>query len=211
MKKIFVFSFIFLCFMTTLGGGIAHAESDTTIYMVCANSANVYQSPDLTSDILYTLTHKEKIEVESDGEEVKIYTNLDYSFYKITTDGKEGYILADFAVRMVEALQEIPNFNAKTNGPCVVYNKVDEEYVETSISLDKGYKLFLYEGYKSKNPYTAVSFVMDNQVLYGYIESDSVAPNGINPAIITCACLILAILGIMFTFLFIKGRKKKMS
>ena len=197
--------------MTTFGEGVAHSESSAAFYMVCANSANVYQSSDLNSSVLYTLSHKDKIEVEPDGTEAKVYTNLGYSFYKIVTEGKEGYILADFAVKMAETLQEIPNFNAKTNGQCVVYNKVGEEYIETSISLEKGHKLFLYEGYKSKNPYTAASFVMDNQVLYGYIKSESVAPNGINPAIITCACLILAILGIMFTFLFIKGRKKKMA
>ena len=211
MKKLFVFAFIFLCFMPTLAGGIVLAENDSPTYIVCSNSANVYQSSDMTSTIVYTISHKDKIDVELDGASAKIYTNLGYSFYKITTVGKEGYILADFAVKMAEELQEIPNFNARTNGPCVVYNKVGDEYVETSISLEKGAKLFLYEGYKSKNPYTAVSFVLDNQVLYGYLKSESIDPNGINPAIITCACLILAILGIMFTFLFIKGRKKKMS
>lgn len=211
MKKIFVFAFIFFVIASNFGGSVAYAENASATYLICANAANVYQTNDLTSTILYTLSHKDKIEIELDGTEAKNYTYDNYFFYKITTPTKEGYILADFVVKTAETLQEIPNFNAKTNGQCTVYNEVEGEYVETSISLEKGHKLFLYEGYKSKAPYTAISFVFENQVLYGYVKTDSVAPYGINPAIITCAGLILAILGIMFTFLFIKGRKKKMS
>ncbi len=211
MKKIFAFALMFLCFLPSFVANRALAETTGLSYIVTANTANVYQSANLTSEVLYSVSHKDEVEIEKDSDFPKSYTGDGYTFYKIITTGKEGYILSDLVIRKNTSIQEIPNFNGRTNGKCSVYEKTETGYSKTSITLEKHQQIYLYEGYKSKKEYTAISFVYENEVVYGYIKTDYVDPNGINPIIITSICLVVAILGVAFTFVFIKGKKKKMS
>lgn len=211
MKKIFAIAIMFLCFLPSFAANFAYADTAGLSYVVTANSANVFESADLTSEVLYSLSHKDEIEIEEESSAPKEYSSAGYLFYKIITTGKEGYVLADLVIKKNTSIQEIPNFNGRTNDKCSVYFKTETGYSKTDITLKKHEKVYLYEGYKSKKEYTAISFVYENEVVYGYIKTDYVDPNGINPIIITCICLVVAILGIAFTFVFIKGKKKKMA
>ena len=199
-----------MCLTALSGTGFAAAETQP-VYVVTSNTANVYESADITSAVLHTLSHKAEVEIEFESGEPKVYESGGYQFFKITTTSLQGYILRDLVVEKNTSLQEIPNFNAKTNDKCFVYEREGNTYTKTTVSLTKHQQIYLYEGYKSSLKYTAIAYVFENEVRYGYIKTDFVDPNGINPIIITCIVLIVAILGIMFTFVFIRGRKKKMS
>lgn len=211
MKKIFAFVAIFLCFMPFLRVNTTFAETDTATFVVTANSANVYESSSLASNVLYALSHKDEVQIEIESDIPKTYEIDGYVFYKVIKNAEEGFILSDFVVKKTSFLQQIPNFNAKTNDKCTVYSLQDGNYTQTDITLKNKQKIYLYEGYKSKKEYTAICFVYNNEVMYGYIKTEFVNPNGINPIIITVICLVVAILGIAFTFVFIRGKKKKMS
>ena len=66
-------------------------------------------------------------------------------------------------------------------------------------------------GHREKKEYNAIAFVHENEVLYGYLKTDTISPDGINPAIITCIVIIIALLGIIFAWLFMKNKKVKLK
>ena len=208
MKKFLIALCLLLCLILspTL---VANAEVGSKTFVVSANSAVVFETADLTSERLATLEHSTLVEVETEDGSAKIFENSSYKFYHITHAGTDGYVIMDLLSPQGQTITAIPNFNGKTNAVCQVYRLEGENYVETGISLEKKQKIFLYEGYNRKKVYTAISFVYENEVMYGYIKTSAVDPNGINPIIITCICLIAAILGITFAWMFIKGKKKK--
>lgn len=212
MKKIMLILSIFLCFLMSTTTQIAYAENESSKYVVVANSAVIYQSPDFSSEKLATLKHNQIIEILSENNSPKTFFSDNYSFFKIINHNDiEGYILSDLVVPENDVITATPNFNAKLNTTCKVYFNENSVISESEITLNKNHQIFLYEGFNEKEKFTAVAFVYDNQVLYGYIETKWIDPNGINPLIITCIIVILAILGIVFAWVFIKNKKVKLK
>lgn len=212
MKKIMLILSIFLCFLSLTTTRITYAEDESSKYVVVANSAVIYQSPDFSSEKLSTLKHNQSIEILFENNSPKTFFSDNYSFFKVIKyDEIEGYVLADLVVPENDVITSIPNFNAKLNNSCKVYFNENSVISESEITLNKNHQIFLYEGFNEKEKYTAVAFVYDNQVLYGYIETKWIDPDGINPLIITCIIVILAILGIVFAWVFIKNKKVKLK
>lgn len=178
-------------------------------YVVTANYAYVFQSPNFSSKKLKKLENKSVVTVELEWSEPKKYVSDEYVFFKVSSDGVEGYVYSDLVAPKTKELTTLPNFNAKINQDTKLFSKQGDEYVESEKTLTKGMKIFLYEGFDSKSDFTAIAYVQENEVLYGFVKSSAVAPNGINPLIITCMTIILAVIGIVFTFVFIKRRKSK--
>jgi len=211
MKKLLLLILILLCVFSFNPIFVAHAETGTANFFVCANSAILYASADLSSERLETLQHKTIVLVETEDSVAKEYVSGSHIFYKATHNETTGFVLSDFVLQDTQTTSSTPNFNGKTNSACFVFRLEGENYVQTTIKLERRQKIFMYEGYHAKKEYTAISFVYENEVMYGYIETKYIAPNGINPIILTCICLIVAILGIAFSWIFVKKRKKKMA
>ena len=209
MKKLLFVLLAFLCCFLFSNTSIAYAESGSAVFYVSANSAIIYHDADLASERLATLPHKTNVSVETEDGQAKEYANGPDVFYKVTYGETQGFMLSNFLLAENQTITSIPNFNGKTNAECFVFDLQGENFVQTTLELEKGQKIFLYEGYNRKSEYTAVAFVHNNEVMYGYIKTNCVDPNGINPIIITCICLIVAILGIAFSWMFVKKRKKK--
>ena len=208
MKKFLIALFLLLCLIVS-PTFVARADVGTRTFVVSANAAVVFETADLTSEKLETLNYGTLVEVATEDGSAKVFENSSYKFYFVTHNETSGYVIMDLLTPQGQTITAIPNFNGKTNAACPVYRLEGENYVETGISLEKKQKIFLYEGYNRKKEFTAISFVYENEVMYGYIKTSAVDPNGINPIIITCICLIAAILGITFAWMFIKGKKKK--
>lgn len=210
MKKFYLIIFSLICLFSCFGinVSIANAEDSTQTYVITANSANLYELPDLTSSKLKNLTHNTQVSILFQDGDAKSFNYDGFLFFKVVQfENTDGYVLADLVTPKNEALTAIPNFNAKTNAQCHVFFAEDTEKVESSIILEKNQKIFLYEGFKSKSDYTAIAFVYENQVMYGYLETKYVSPNGISTTLITCILLIMAVLGIVFAWLFMKSKK----
>ncbi len=233
LKKILIFSVIllaFCCFFVLFSpiSDVYTNEEEISVveesevsceYIVSANSAALFSQPDLTSEKLATLSHKDEVLLEVSGGKIAVYSGTSgYNFYKLqkqysNSEGTlvDAYILCDLVTPKTEIIVSIPNFNAQTNANCEVYLKESAEYVESGTTLEKGTRIFLYEGYDSSNEYTAISYVLDGNVLYGYLKTENISPDGLNPLIIVCLTIILALLGIIFAWLFIKRRKVKLK
>lgn len=206
MKKICLLFAIFCSFFGFLSVNSALAEVDTATFFVFADFASVYENASLHSEKIAILAHKHEVEIELTSNEPTEFLEGDCVFYKIQNS---GYILAELVSKKTKTLTSTPNFNAKTNTECNAFISNNGIFEKTSTTLAKGTQIFLYEGYDSKKEFTAIAYVKDNEVLYGYLETKNIKPNGINPTIIIVFSLVAAILGIALAFVFIKGNKKK--
>ncbi|MBP3431644.1 MAG: hypothetical protein J6K39_02190 [Clostridia bacterium] len=181
------------------------AESKTSTYVVTANSANVYDAPSFSATKLSSLKNKAEVVLEMGGTSPKAYGD-DLNFFKT----EEGYIFAELLTPKSEVIVSIPNFNAKTKTACNVYFKEDNVITKSeTVTLEKAKPIFLYEGFDSDADFNAIAFLYDNQVMYGYLVPSDINPGGLNPLIITCITLILACLGIIFAWVFMKNKKVK--
>ena len=207
MKRFLIVLCLALCLFVS-PTFIANADVGTKSFVVSANSAIIFENADLSSTKLETLSYGTFVDVETEDGNAKIFENGAYKFYHVTHNEVDGYVIMDLVVENTQTISAIPNFNGKTNAACIVYRLDGENYIETGIMLTKKQQIFLYEGYNSKKEFATVAFVYENEVKFGYIKMSAVDPNGINPIIITCICLIGAILGIVFAWLFVKGKKK---
>ncbi|MGN1200687.1 MAG: hypothetical protein ACI4R8_00280 [Candidatus Caccovivens sp.] len=207
MKRIF--AFVLFCFCLMLPSvNFAMAEDNTPIFVTTANSANVYVLPNFSSDVVTTLSYNSEIYLEIEANSPKTYENGGFIFYKVIGEN-EGYIFADLVMPKSEVVTAIPNYNGRTNAECTVFFLQENEMIESEITLSKNQRIFIYKAFDSKAEYTAIAFEHENKVMYGYVQTKFVAPDGINPVIITCVVLILALIGIIFAWVFMKNSKIK--
>lgn len=211
-KSLFVFSLLFVCvFCSFLGVENVFAQNTQEIYVVTANRASVFGSPNFTSAKVGQIEHDVEVFVQMENGSPQEFENEGFSFYKISHGDLEGYVFADLLTPKNSVITAIPSFNGQTNTESKVFWKQDNEMVESDITLSKGERIFLYEGFNGKEEYNAIAFVHENEVLYGYLKTETISPDGINPAIITCIVIIIALLGIIFAWLFMKNKKVKLK
>ncbi len=189
-------------------------QSDFETYVVTANSAVVFSRSDFASEKIATLKHKKELFVlTNSGTPVTEFWG-NFKFFKISLLDNEiendnfdfGYVFADLLTKKQDEIVAIPNFNAKTNKECHVFFQENGTFVESKTLLLRGQGIFLYEGFDAKKDFNAISYVFDGKVLYGFLKTEDINPNGINPVLITCIILIVAVLSIIFTWLFMKTK-----
>ncbi len=210
MKRILLIFSILICFLPCFQLNFANASATNADYVVVANSATLFESADFSSQKVATLSHKDFLKIELNGQEPVEYGE-EFVFYKAQFENIEGFVLADLVTPQTQTIVSIPNFNAKTNSKCNVFLKNDKYFIESETILEKHEQIFLYEGYDVDKEYTAITYVKDNEVLYGYLKTENIAPNGINPIIITCICIVIAVIGIVFAWVFMKNKKVKIK
>lgn len=210
MKRIFVcLLLLVMCFSPVWNEKNASAETDESHLFVATNEAVVFGEAKLASEHLYTLNHKDEVEIEFDGESAKEYAGDGFVFYHVLTDSKEGYVLCDLVVPKSKFLVTIPKFNAQTNGKATVYFLKDGKYVASDkIVLPKHQRIFLYQGFNRKKQFNAVAFMFEDEVMYGFLEKDVIDPDGVNPIIITVACFAIAAIGVILAIVFLKKKRK---
>lgn len=213
----FVFVLIFCAFFSNISFcQNVWAQEKETLF-VNSNFANLYQTYDLSSEKVFCLQHKDNVIVEADGTGVVEYTSTDnFVFFKVLAynnleEKSEGYgfVLADLVSKSIPQIETIPNYNAKTIDNAKVYFKTDNAYDESDITLNNGTRVYLSEGYKRKAEFCAVCFEFENQILYGFVKTYQIKPDGINPLLITCITLIFAVLTISLSLILIKKKKTK--
>lgn len=217
MKKMTLFVFLLVPMLVLgvfFGGKIDFAfaqdlQAETQTYVVTANYARVYESASFSSTILATLAHNDKVEIifENEAPKESVFQTDGAEFVFFETE--QGFVFSELLTPESKVLTFIPNFNGKTNSACKVFLQAENEIVESEISLEKGHQIFLYQGFDGKKDFTPVAVIVDGEVIYGFLQTSAVSPNGINPVLISCILLIVAVLGIVFIWLFARRKHSK--
>ena len=195
----------------------AFADSSQSTYVVTANQATLFAEANFASSKLSTLPNSTQVLVEMQDDKPVEYDSNGYVFFKVLNfQGQDGFVYADLLTPQTNVVTAIPGFNAQTAKQCNVYFLQDNSLVQSEISLSKGERVYLYQGYDNTltfdgNKYNAIAFVNNNEVLYGYLPTENVIPDGVNPVLITCIVVIIALLGIIFAWLFMKNKKVKIK
>lgn len=190
-------------------------------YVCIANFCYLYANPTFTAEKItqneenIKITHKDLLQIEIENKKAVEYFDIDsedMKFYKVLSynelELQEAYIYSDFVTKNIQNIEQFPTFNASVNTDTVLFVKNGDEMTEL-LPLEKGTRIFLYEGYNNTQTYLKVAVKVENSIEYGYVKKEDVAPDGINPAIIYAITIAIACLGIIFALLFMKNKKKK--
>ena len=217
MKKI---SLLLICLMFCLSFAsvnFAFADSSLSTYVITANQATIFAEANFASSKLVTLSNNTRVSVEMQDEKPVEYNSNGYVFFKIIDfQGQDGFVYSDLLTPQANVVTAIPSFNAQTARQCNVFFMQDNTLVQSDITLASGERVYLYQGYDNTlvfngHEYNAIAFVNDNEVLYGYLPIENIIPDGVNPVLITCIVVIIALLGIIFAWLFMKNKKVKIK
>lgn len=149
-------------------------------------------------------------------------TYEDSTFYKVclenVIEGKTGddygFVLI---AHVIDADKKSPekklDSNAKIkNDNSIVYLKNDttNEYDATSITLNKGTKVRILDGYDKKKEFTYISFYdSDNNIVSYYIKTKDLDVKGVNYSLIVGISSLTACVSVILILLGVKGKKKK--
>ncbi len=171
---------------------------------IIINSAysNIYKSSDFTQKYDFKFNSHEKLLLL--GEENDFY-KIQFNF---TNTPYVGYIPFEFASVYQEPAEVIVEFNAKVLTESEILSTTSNDVI-TDVKLKAGHRVFLYEGFKSKEEYNKIKFIHNNKVYTGRILTTNIAPDGVNKALIIGLSAIVAIVGVTLILLGLKSKKKK--
>ena len=215
---IFFLSAFFFMFSPPVNGVRAENEK---VYICTANFCYLYEEPAFTSQKVIDenseplrIAHKDEIILELTNNSPTEYDD-EYGmiFYKVESfSGVQlysAYIFSDFVAPSGTDIETYPAYNASINTNTKLYLMSGEEITESGIEIIKGERVYLYEGYNKDLEFTPIAYQRENSLQYGYVLTDTIAPDGVNPYIIYAVTIAIACIGIIMALLFMKNKKKK--
>lgn len=168
---------------------------------VLTNSANLYLSPDFSSEIV--------VELSKDDELTLIDKNQIDGFYYVSFQDNDavfkGYVFNE-CVGVIENSQEsILSYNATILNDTDVYSISTNE---TLCKVKKGTRVFLYEGYDKEKDLLAIKFENEGKIIVGYVQIEDVKPDGVNYALIVSITAIVALVSIIIILLNVSKKKR---
>ena len=171
---------------------------------ITASSCYLYSEASFSSEFIlqdnnpYLLKFNDEVEIvmeENDFVQVQIpnteISGYVYKYYLNTNQSQTVY----------------PVFNAELRNDSLLY---DDLIKKTDITLKKGQRLFLYQGYDETKEYTAVQVVLENGIVFnGNILTKDIKPDGISSLLILGITIIAACVTIILSLIFIKKIKNK--
>ena len=215
---IFFLSAFFFMFSPPVNGVRAENEK---VYICTANFCYLYEEPAFTSQKVVgengeplQVLHKDEIILELTNNSPTEYDDgYGMIFYKVESYAGEqlpsAYIFSDFVALSGSDIETYPAYNASINSNTKLYLLNGETMTESEIEIDKGERVYLYEGYNKDLEYTPIAYQRENSLQYGYVLTDTIAPDGVNPYIIYAVTIAIACIGIIMVLLFMKNKKKK--
>ena len=214
MKKIMILLLlVFALIIPFVGQKAIYASEEPEKVKVVADQTIVYKQPSITSDILIAKCEYGTVfDVISDD-------SIDYKlFHKVSVVGmledetiQFGYILKAHTldIQVTSPTKALDDNGVIRNDNAVVYELVDNQYVQTEKTLKKDTKIRVLDGYDSSKEYTFVSFLENDILVSYYVKTADVQVFGVNYSLIvaimtliTCACALSIVLGL-------KAKKKK--
>lgn len=193
---------LLLSLLLLLTGAISFVPNQD--YYVTASSCYLYE--DASFDSAKVQVSEEDV-VLTHGQ-IVVFQSEEGNFCLVTIKNSEttGYVYKYYLTEN-NSVSYYPVYNASIREDCLVY---DVNYSQTEITLKKGQRVYIYDGFDNKKEYTAVQFVLEDGTLYnGYVETSKVKPDGVNRAVIIAVPLIAAIVTIVLSIVFIQKKRKK--
>lgn len=191
------------------------------VYICTANFCYLYEAPAFTSQKVVgkngeplRIAHKDEIILELTNNSPTEYDD-EYGmiFYKVDSFSGEqlpsAYIFSDFVALGGGDIETYPAYNASINSNTKLYLLNGETMTESEIEIEKGERVYLYEGYNKDLEFTPIAYQRENSLQYGYVLTDTIVPDGVNPLIIYAVTIAIACIGIIMALLFMKNKKKK--
>ncbi len=215
---IFFLSAFFFMFSPPVNGVRAENEK---VYICTANFCYLYEEPAFTSQKVVDengeplqVLHKDEIILELTNNSPTEYADgYGMIFYKVENYAGEqlpsAYIFSDFVALSGSDIETYPAYNASINADTKLYLLNGETMTESEIEIERGERVYLYEGYNKDLEYTPIAYQRENSLQYGYVLTDTIAPDGVNPYIIYAVTIAIACIGIIMALLFMKNKKKK--
>ena len=222
-KNIFFLLIFFLLaffFMFSPPVNDVRAENEK-VYICTANFCYLYEEPAFTSQKVIDenseplrIAHKDEIILELTNDSPTEYADgYGMIFYKVESFSgvqlNSAYIFSDFVAPSGTDIETYPAYNASINTNTKLYLMNGEEMTESEIEIIKGERVYLYEGYNKDLEFTPIAYQRENSLQYGYVLTDTIAPDGLNPYIIYAVTIAIACIGIIMALLFMKNKKKK--
>ena len=225
MKKYIRFiCLILLCFLSIspISGDVTFASTNKIPAKVrVVLPTYIYIANSITSEIY-----------KKDGKDLLIDVNTvlivdttyeDGTFYKVciekiidekTSNDDYGYVLI---AHVMDADKKSPekklDSNAKIkNDNTITYlkNEKTSEYNDTIVTLNKGTKVRILDGYDKKKEFTYISFYdNENNIVSYYVKTKDLDVKGVNYSLIVGISSLAACVSVILILLGVKGKKKK--
>ena len=180
----------------------AFAVEFNAVFIVSTTSCYVYNDSSFSSEKLQKdgqdliLYHGDKV----------IYKSENDDFYYVAIDDEtKGYVYKYYLTSDNSSISVYPTFNATIRQECEVF---DIDGNSTGYHAEKGQRVFLYAGFKSREKYNPVQIVLDNEVYNGYIETKYIRPDGVSATLIVAISTIVSVVIVTLSLVFIKKQRK---
>lgn len=209
MKKIIIFLFV-LCVISFPSIKIASAEGETFVKVIY-NQVNIFTEPDTSSTVAMIANYGDKFRL-ADNEKINVDNSLE--FYQIYLNNEEmqtGYVLVSWtSFDSFQSPRKELDYNGQTNDKAVIFQKNGNDFIETDITLEKGAKIKLLDGYNKANEYTRIQFILnDDEIQTNYIQTSKIKTSGISRSTIGAIIIVFATVSIVLISFGIKGRHKR--
>ena len=163
---------------------------------VIPNNASLYSEPNFESEVL--------IELEK-GTNLEILTEEENGFLYVKYNETQGYIYYEFVGKTLDEQEKVLSYNATILNNSTVYSLTSNEKI---CDLEKGKRVFLYQGYDKDKEMLAIQFENEGEILFGLIRIEDVKPDGVNTALIVAISAIVAVVSIIIILLGITNKKR---
>ena len=209
MKKFLLFVLLMLCVVTPF----AFLQKETTSLAkeqarIVATECYIYEEANFDKPLLdneenrIILKYGDSVTLLSVGQESE-------KFVYVAFGGLQGYVFKYYVNTALTDQEVYPVFNAKVAAAKAIVYDAPNEDVKTGVEITKGTELYLYEGYKKNQDFTAVGFIdSEGRMYYGYLRTADLEPYGINASIITGIVVAVSCVTIILLLIFMKKVKK---
>ena len=203
MKRVMIFV-IGLLLLLNINNGFASAETPHKV-MVVAVSVSLYETANLENPL------------KESGENVKavhgeVFTVISEQgdFFEVQYKATSAFVLKAYVIDVNTSSKNVKlDTNAVLKEESEVWENKGSNFTKVGITLEKGTKVKLLDGYNSELSHTRISFEYNEETLTYYVETEHVAPEGMSASGITAIALIVTCTSIILILFGFKGKKKR--
>lgn len=180
---------------------------------VIQNSICIYAEASITSEIIKdNCLYGTELSVFSDFENDKFYKVHTLSIVNGATDSDYGYVLKAYVLdtTISSPAKKLQDNASVKNDETAVFSKVGDSYIKVeTISLSKGTKIQILDGYDQNKTYCLVCFENEGNLVNYYIETKNIEVYGINYSVIVAIMTLITVGCIISIVLGVKAKKKQ--